>query len=66
MSPPSVLSLTAANHAADDRFNLYWSPDTNVANGTVAVAVRADGGVVAAMPEDELTARRKSRSRRIG
>ncbi len=46
ISPPNVLSLVAPNHDADDRFNLFWNPETKVADGTIAVAVRADGGRV--------------------
>jgi hypothetical protein len=46
VSPPNVLSLVAPNHDADDRFNLFWTAATSVRDGTVAVAVRADGGEV--------------------
>jgi hypothetical protein len=46
VSPPNVLSLVASNHAADDRFNLFWTPEPGVANGAIAVAVRADAGTV--------------------
>jgi hypothetical protein len=46
VSAPNVLALTAPNHRAEDRFNLYWTAERSIADGRVAVAVRADGGVV--------------------
>jgi len=45
ISPPNVLALTAANHRSDDRFNLFWT-DGALADGRIAVAVRADAGEV--------------------
>jgi hypothetical protein len=46
ISPGRVLSLTAPNHTAEDRFNLFWSPGVRFHDGRLAVAVRADGGTV--------------------
>jgi hypothetical protein len=46
ISSPNVVSLTAANHGAEDRFNLWWSDAARLRDGRVAVAVRADAGVV--------------------
>lgn len=46
VSAPRVLSLTNANHASDDRFNLFWSASPRLRDGKLAVAVRADGGAV--------------------
>lgn len=45
-SPPNVLSMTAQNHTAEDRFNLYWTAANPVADGRIEVLVRADGGEV--------------------
>jgi hypothetical protein len=45
ISPPNVLSLVAPNHDVDHRFNLFWT-DGALADGRIAVAMRADGGVV--------------------
>ncbi len=45
ISPPNVVALTAPNHDVDHRFNLFWT-DGALADGRIAVAVRADGGVV--------------------
>lgn len=45
ISPPNVLALTAPNHDVDHRFNLFWT-DGALADGRIAVAVRADGGIV--------------------
>ena len=44
ISPPNVLSLSAQNHASEDRFNLYWTAGTRFSDGTLSVAVRANGG----------------------
>jgi hypothetical protein len=46
ISPPNVLSLTATNHASDDRFNVYWSPDVRFGDGRLTLSVRADAGEV--------------------
>lgn len=46
ISAPNVLSLTATNHDSDDRFNLFWTAEPRVADGRIAVAVRADAGEV--------------------
>lgn len=46
ISPTRVLSLTAPNHTAEDRFNLYWSAGMQFRDGRLGVAVRADGGSV--------------------
>lgn len=45
-SPPNVLSMTAQNHTAEDRFNLYWTPANPIADGRIEVMVRADGGEI--------------------
>lgn len=44
ISPPNVLSLSAQNHASEDRFNLYWTAGTRFRDGMLSVAVRANGG----------------------
>lgn len=46
VSAPNVCALTATNHASEDRFNLYWSAGAGIADGRIAVAVRADGGAL--------------------
>lgn len=46
VSSPNVLSMTAENHEAQDRFNLYWSDATRFKDGRISVAVRADDGVI--------------------
>jgi len=45
ISLPNVVALTAPNHDVDHRFNLFWT-DGDLADGRIAVAVRADGGIV--------------------
>jgi len=64
-SPEEVVDLLQGGQGV---FGIAVSGAIREINGTIHEfpAERADGGVVAAMPEDELTARRKSRTRRIG
>jgi DNA-binding transcriptional MerR regulator len=64
-SPEEVVDLLQGGQGV---FGIAVSASIREINGTIREfpAERADGGVVAAMPEDELTARRKSRTRRIG
>jgi DNA-binding transcriptional MerR regulator len=64
-SPEEVVDLLQGGQGV---FGIAVSGAIREINGTIRQfpAERADGGVVAAMPEDELTARRKSRTRRIG
>lgn len=45
ISAPNVVGMQAVNHADDDRFNLFWTTGS-VADGHVAVAVRADAGEI--------------------
>jgi hypothetical protein len=40
------MSMVAASAGGEDRFNLFWTPEPSLADGRVAVAVRADGGEV--------------------
>lgn len=44
VSAPAVLSLTATNHASEDRYNLYWSDTLRFRDGRLGVAMRADAG----------------------
>lgn len=46
ISKPNVLSMTRENHESEDRFNLYWSQSPGFGDGRIAVAVRADAGVI--------------------
>lgn len=46
VSPPNVMALTAVNHAAEDRFNVWWSDRSRLRDGRLAVAVRADAGEI--------------------
>lgn len=46
ISPPNVLALQASGQDAEDRFNLFWTDMSNVVDGRVAVAVRADTGEI--------------------
>jgi DNA-binding transcriptional MerR regulator len=64
-SPEEVIDLLQGGQGV---FGIAVSGAIREINGTIRQfpAERVDGGVVATMPEDELTARRKSRTRRIG
>jgi hypothetical protein len=46
VSAPNVLSMTAANHDDDSRFNLRWNRELKFGDGRISVAMRADGGEV--------------------
>jgi DNA-binding transcriptional MerR regulator len=64
-SPEEVVDLLQGGQGV---FGIAVSGAIREINGSIHEfpAERADGGMVTAMPEDELTARRKSRTRRIG
>jgi hypothetical protein len=46
ISPQQVMALTVVNHVDEDRFNVNWTPQPGFQDGRIAVAVRADEGVV--------------------
>lgn len=46
MSAPNVLAVTSINHKSESRFNLFWTDQLRFMDGSVAVAVRADDGVI--------------------
>ena len=64
-SPEEVVDLLQGGQGV---FGIAVSGAIREINGSIHEfpAERADGGTVTTMPEDELTARRKSRTRRIG
>ena len=46
VSAPNVLSMTAANHDDESRFNLRWNRELRFGDGRISVAVRANGGEI--------------------
>lgn len=46
ISAPNVLALTAYGRLQDERFHLFWSDAVRFQDGRLAIAVRADDGVV--------------------
>lgn len=46
VSAPRVMAMVAASAGGEDRFNLFWTPEPSLADGSLSVAVRADGGEV--------------------
>jgi len=46
LSAPNVLSMTAANHEDESRFNLHWNRELKFGDGRLSVAVRADAGEI--------------------
>ena len=46
VSMPNVLAITSINHKSESRFNLFWTEQLRFQDGSVAVAVRADDGVI--------------------
>ncbi|MEZ6036421.1 MAG: family 16 glycoside hydrolase [Planctomycetota bacterium] len=46
ISPPAVLGVAKIGHAAEERFNLFWTSQLRFGDGRLSVAVRGNDGVV--------------------